>query len=155
MFCPRFFLKLTRRSGCVVSAIRLKVLVGFGNSIDPTWDYMFVVIWTAIELGVAIALSCLPAVRLLLIRIRKNLPGANLRSSGHAANRYDDESERDRWGGGRKRDFQELSEVDESLTRISQIGDNMDFPRKMSVPLKYAVPEKYYESSEVSFGFGR
>ncbi|PVH68951.1 hypothetical protein DL98DRAFT_396070, partial [Cadophora sp. DSE1049] len=55
--------------GCIVSAIRLKVLLGFGNSIDPTWDYVFVVIWTAIELGVAIVLSCLPSVRLLVIRL--------------------------------------------------------------------------------------
>ncbi|KAH9205839.1 hypothetical protein DL95DRAFT_235651, partial [Leptodontidium sp. 2 PMI_412] len=55
--------------GCVVSMIRLKSLLSFGNSLDPSWDYVNVVIWTIVELAVAMVCSCFPALRSLLIRI--------------------------------------------------------------------------------------
>ncbi|KAH6668361.1 hypothetical protein B0J14DRAFT_452413, partial [Halenospora varia] len=55
--------------GCVVSMIRLKSLLSFGNSLDPSWDYVNVVIWTIVELAVAMVCSCFPAIRNLLIRI--------------------------------------------------------------------------------------
>ncbi|KAN0096823.1 hypothetical protein V8E51_015628 [Hyaloscypha variabilis] len=55
--------------GCVVSMIRLKSLLSFGNSLDPSWDYVNVVIWTTVELAIAIVCSCFPALRNLLIHI--------------------------------------------------------------------------------------
>lgn len=53
----------------MISAIRLHALLIFGNSIDPSWDYVFVVIWTALELGVAIIAACLPALRSLCLSL--------------------------------------------------------------------------------------
>ncbi|KAM3084076.1 hypothetical protein ACMFMF_001432 [Clarireedia jacksonii] len=55
--------------GCIISMIRLKSLLSFGNSIDPTWDYTMTVIWTVAELGVAIMCACFPAIRSLLVRL--------------------------------------------------------------------------------------
>ncbi|KAI8241651.1 Satratoxin biosynthesis SC1 cluster protein 4 [Colletotrichum sp. SAR 10_99] len=52
--------------GFVSTIIRLQVLAVFGNSIDPTWDYVPVVWWTTIELGVVIVCACLPMIRNLV-----------------------------------------------------------------------------------------
>ncbi|KAH7382013.1 hypothetical protein BKA64DRAFT_218410 [Cadophora sp. MPI-SDFR-AT-0126] len=70
--------------GCVVSMIRLKSLLSFGTSLDPSWDYVDVTIWTIVELAVAMVCSCFPAIRNLLIRI---YPRAFLSSIGHSSDK--------------------------------------------------------------------
>ncbi|CZT11694.1 uncharacterized protein RCO7_08696 [Rhynchosporium graminicola] len=55
--------------GCIVSMIRLQSLLVFGKTVDPSWDYVAVTIWTVLELAVAIICSCLPALRTLIIHI--------------------------------------------------------------------------------------
>ncbi|TDZ19264.1 Satratoxin biosynthesis SC1 cluster protein 4 [Colletotrichum orbiculare MAFF 240422] len=52
--------------GFISTVIRLQVLAVFGNSIDPTWDYVPVVWWTVVELGVVIVCACLPMIRNLV-----------------------------------------------------------------------------------------
>ncbi|CZR68219.1 uncharacterized protein PAC_18118 [Phialocephala subalpina] len=52
--------------GCIVSIVRLQSLLVFGNSIDPTWDYVSVTIWTALELSAAMICSSMPALRSLM-----------------------------------------------------------------------------------------
>lgn len=64
-----FELWLTCSSGCIISIIRLRSLLVFGTSIDPSWDYVPVVIWTVLELAAAIICSSLPALRTLVIHI--------------------------------------------------------------------------------------
>ncbi|KAH6719479.1 integral membrane protein [Leptodontidium sp. MPI-SDFR-AT-0119] len=59
--------------GCIISIVRLQSLLIFGTSIDPTWDYVAVTIWTVLELAVAIVCSCLPALRQLIIHIYPKL----------------------------------------------------------------------------------
>ncbi|KAF8851272.1 hypothetical protein BDZ45DRAFT_750855 [Acephala macrosclerotiorum] len=54
--------------GCIVSILRLQSLLVFGNSIDPTWDYVSVTIWTALELSAAMICSSMPALRNLIHR---------------------------------------------------------------------------------------
>lgn len=46
--------------------IRLRALAGFKISLDPTWDYVNVVVWTGAELAAGIVCASLPAVRQLL-----------------------------------------------------------------------------------------
>ncbi|KAL6412504.1 hypothetical protein AUP68_03707 [Ilyonectria robusta] len=58
-------------SACVTSMIRLKYLVNFDNSLDETWDYVNVIIWSVIELSCALACASLPAVWPLV----KKIPG--------------------------------------------------------------------------------
>ncbi|RDW71799.1 hypothetical protein BP5796_07833 [Coleophoma crateriformis] len=57
--------------GCVVSMVRLKALrtAHFGVSTDTTHDYILPVIWTALELAVAMSCACLPAIRNLWLRM--------------------------------------------------------------------------------------
>jgi hypothetical protein len=56
-------------SGCITTIIRLHSLAGFKISLDPTWDYTNVVIWTGAELAAGIVCASLPAVRQLLMMI--------------------------------------------------------------------------------------
>lgn len=49
--------------------IRLHSLSGFKISLDPTWDYTNVVIWTGVELAAGMVCASLPAVRQLLLII--------------------------------------------------------------------------------------
>ncbi|KAL3428474.1 CFEM domain-containing protein [Phlyctema vagabunda] len=49
--------------GCVTSMIRLKSLLVFGNSVDPSYDYLPAFVWTTLELMTTLVCTCLPAVR--------------------------------------------------------------------------------------------
>jgi hypothetical protein len=55
--------------GCIATIVRLRALLGFKMSIDPTWDYVPVVIWTELELLAGFACVSLPSIRILLVRI--------------------------------------------------------------------------------------
>ncbi|KAH7067230.1 hypothetical protein BKA63DRAFT_570543 [Paraphoma chrysanthemicola] len=55
--------------GCITTIIRFRSLLHFGISVDPTWDYTDVSIWTGAELAAGIVCASLPAIRQLLIMI--------------------------------------------------------------------------------------
>ncbi len=63
-------------SGCITTIVRLRSLLTFKISVDPTWDYVPVVIWTELEITAAFACVSLPAIRVLLVKITpKSLKG--------------------------------------------------------------------------------
>lgn len=62
--------------------IRLKSLLSFGSSLDPTWDYVDAVEWTTLELAVAMICACLPAIRNLLVRLWPKAFLTSMRTSG-------------------------------------------------------------------------
>ncbi|PVH72157.1 hypothetical protein DL98DRAFT_611756, partial [Cadophora sp. DSE1049] len=53
----------------VVSILRLKALVTFANTSNPTWDFFDAGLWSTIELDVGIICACMPAIRIILIRM--------------------------------------------------------------------------------------
>lgn len=53
-------------SACITSIIRLKYLADFARSTDQTWDNIMPVIWSLIEVSIAIICACLPSLRALL-----------------------------------------------------------------------------------------
>lgn len=53
----------------VVSIIRLQALVVFGKSSNPTWDNFPVSLCSAVEIHVGIICTCMPTLRLLLVRL--------------------------------------------------------------------------------------
>ena len=126
--------------GTIISAIRLRALLIFGNSIDPSWDYVFVVIWTALELGVALIASCLPALRSLLLRlIPSSFSFSSFLSSGAFSKSSDKNNGRRRgkWSsehveGGWKgeRGFVEISEIDLGMTNVTWHGEEISYPRQ-------------------------
>lgn len=60
----------------IVSIIRLKSLVTFANSVNPTWDNWDVSNWSTIELNVGIMCACLPSIRLIIVRMLPSLGGS-------------------------------------------------------------------------------
>lgn len=57
------------RRGFIATIIRLKTLLDFKISIDPTWEYVEVTIWTSIELAAGFVSVSLPAIRQLLVMV--------------------------------------------------------------------------------------
>ncbi|KAJ4987678.1 integral membrane protein (CFEM domain-containing protein) [Stagonosporopsis vannaccii] len=55
--------------GCITTIVRLRSLLTFKLSVDPTWDYVPVVIWTELEITAAFACVSLPAIRVLLVKL--------------------------------------------------------------------------------------
>ncbi|KAK7450920.1 integral membrane protein [Colletotrichum acutatum] len=53
---------------CVASMVRLKQLVSFAHTFDPTWDYVGVIDWSCAELNAAVMCSSLPALRPLFVK---------------------------------------------------------------------------------------
>ncbi|ETS84582.1 hypothetical protein PFICI_02607 [Pestalotiopsis fici W106-1] len=62
MFCVGTFVT-------IVSIIRLASLVEFRESTNLTWDYFGVALWSTVEITVGIICACMPAIRLILVRI--------------------------------------------------------------------------------------
>ncbi|KAH8907340.1 hypothetical protein BR93DRAFT_951515 [Coniochaeta sp. PMI_546] len=57
----------------MTSCIRLRSIVYFARSSNPTWDYTDALIWTGLEAAVSIIVVSLPAIRVLVTRISPSL----------------------------------------------------------------------------------
>jgi hypothetical protein len=57
----------------ITSIIRLKFIAGIDHSLDPTWDNVEPIIWSMVEIHVAIICACMPALRALFSRWFPNL----------------------------------------------------------------------------------
>lgn len=55
--------------GCIATIMRLPSLSTFKISIDPSWDYVPVTVWTELELAAGFLCVSLPSIRILLVRI--------------------------------------------------------------------------------------
>jgi hypothetical protein len=69
--------RLTPSSVTVVSIIRLRALVTFAKSNNPTWDNFPVSLWSTVEISVGIMCTCMPTLRLLLVRLFPVLGGSS------------------------------------------------------------------------------
>ncbi|KAH6700010.1 hypothetical protein BKA61DRAFT_706227, partial [Leptodontidium sp. MPI-SDFR-AT-0119] len=58
---------------CVISIIRVKFVTSYGNTVDKTWNYVDVMIWSSIETYTAVICACLMCIRPLIM---KYIPGA-------------------------------------------------------------------------------
>lgn len=56
----------------ITSCIRLRYIIRFATSSNPTWDYVDAVIWSGTEISVSMIVVSLPAIRLLISRV---MPG--------------------------------------------------------------------------------
>ncbi|KAL5593192.1 hypothetical protein FOBRF1_012294 [Fusarium oxysporum] len=52
----------------IVSILRLRYLVAFGNSQNPTWDSFETCYWSVIEINVGLWCVCLPDLRILILK---------------------------------------------------------------------------------------
>ena len=53
----------------ITSCIRLRSIVNFAQSSNPTWDYTDTMIWSGLEGAVSVIVVSLPAIRVLVTRI--------------------------------------------------------------------------------------
>ncbi|KAH7150284.1 hypothetical protein B0J13DRAFT_286399 [Dactylonectria estremocensis] len=73
MFCVGAFVT-------VVSVLRLRSLITFGShSQNPTWEYVEVSMWSTIEINIGIICTCMPTIRLILVRVFPKLMGTTQR----------------------------------------------------------------------------
>ncbi|KAH7355206.1 hypothetical protein BKA65DRAFT_549278 [Rhexocercosporidium sp. MPI-PUGE-AT-0058] len=54
-------------SSVVISILRLQSIAGFGDSLDPSWDYTVITTWSIFEVYIAIITASLPTIRHLLV----------------------------------------------------------------------------------------
>ena len=66
----------------ITSCIRLRTIVLFARSTNPTWDYTDTLIWTGLECSVSIMVASLPAIRALVSRVSPKLFGNVTKNSG-------------------------------------------------------------------------
>ncbi|PHH91350.1 hypothetical protein CDD83_812 [Cordyceps sp. RAO-2017] len=75
----------------VVSVLRLHSLIHFANSWNPTWDQFGVAWWSTIEIEVGLLCTCMPTLRIILVRMFPRLLGTD-RSSKESPNPGSDAS---------------------------------------------------------------
>lgn len=57
----------------IVSFLRLAAVRGYASTSNTTFDQWDIVWWSTIEIEVGIICTCLPAIRLLLVRLAPGL----------------------------------------------------------------------------------
>ena len=63
-------------SATIISIVRLRALVGFGQSTNLTYDQTETAKWSIIELTVGLVCSCLPSIRSLLVQCLPSVFGS-------------------------------------------------------------------------------
>ncbi|PHH87739.1 hypothetical protein CDD83_8458 [Cordyceps sp. RAO-2017] len=73
--------------GTIVSILRLRSIVNFANSTNPTWEQYDIVVWSSIEVQVGLTCSCLPTIRLVLVRLWPRIfgVGSQIRSRSNGS----------------------------------------------------------------------
>ncbi|OHW90990.1 CFEM domain containing integral membrane protein [Colletotrichum incanum] len=77
---------------CVASMIRLKYLVSFSNTFDATWDNVEIVIWSTLEINLAMICGSLPALRPLFNRAKDAMGFFNHRKHNRSVAEYEDQT---------------------------------------------------------------
>lgn len=57
--------------------------MNLGSSANPTYDQIDVSIWSTVEINIGIICTCLPSIRLFLIRLFPRLGGSSHKTSGY------------------------------------------------------------------------
>lgn len=124
----------------IVSAVRLRSLIQFANTENPTWDYNEAAWWSTIELHVGIICACLPSLRSLFINLGVRILGSSYdkskatgyatNASGHGLSRTGNGAEKQAPAQsvpkhGDESDFIPLVEVNDKSAKVFQraVGD--------------------------------
>jgi hypothetical protein len=117
---------LLASSVTVVSILRLQSLVTFATSHNPTWDQWDVSNWSTIELNVGIMCACMPAMRVLLVRLFPKILGTSTNNSYHAkyGNNRSEDLGKSGLGKSKKEGTGNASVINYTTTFEVQHGDN-------------------------------
>ncbi|KAH7068441.1 hypothetical protein BKA63DRAFT_521757 [Paraphoma chrysanthemicola] len=72
----------------IVSGLRLQTLVHFATSNNPTWDQASTIRWSNIEIHVGTICACLPALRIILVRMFPKILGSTRGTSERQYSNY-------------------------------------------------------------------
>ena len=73
--------------GTVISALRLSSLLTFGNTHNPSWDYLNLAVWSMTEIQTCIICACLPTAKVALSKVLPRWLGSTVKDSrGAVAN---------------------------------------------------------------------
>lgn len=67
----------------IAGCLRLRFNIMYGDSVNITWDYVDLMIWTGVEVATSIAVTSLPSIRLMLHRLFPGLFGRLFAFGGH------------------------------------------------------------------------
>ncbi|OHW96441.1 CFEM domain-containing protein, partial [Colletotrichum incanum] len=67
----------------IASSVRLRFNILYGDSVNITWDYVDLMIWTGVEVATSITVTSLPSIRLMLHRLFPGLFGRIFAFGGH------------------------------------------------------------------------
>ncbi|KAL0938204.1 CFEM domain-containing protein [Colletotrichum truncatum] len=67
----------------IASCLRLRFNLLYGDSVNITWDYVDLLLWTGVEVATSIAVTSLPAIRLMLHRLFPGLFNRIFAFGGH------------------------------------------------------------------------
>ncbi|KAH6881178.1 hypothetical protein B0T10DRAFT_141651 [Thelonectria olida] len=57
----------------IVSIIRLRYLVFYQRTVNPTWDLVPLTNWSLVEVDVGVICACMPALRILIMRVLSDI----------------------------------------------------------------------------------
>ena len=100
----------------ISSIIRLPFLHGLNQSKDPTWDVPNIATWSIAELGPAITLTRIPAIRPLFAHYFPNVMGSLAGKSGHGGSNQTPAA----GGTGRTKKTTEFSAPETTATKTSK-----------------------------------
>ncbi|KAI1849609.1 hypothetical protein JX265_007948 [Neoarthrinium moseri] len=107
----------------IVSVIRLRSLIVFANTQNPTWDYSEAAWWSTVELHVGIVCACLPSLRSLFINLGVRVLGSsNDKSRSYAT------------GGSNLASARRGNMTGEKSQSVPKHGDEGDFIPLVDVP---------------------
>ncbi|TDZ29569.1 hypothetical protein C8035_v005175 [Colletotrichum spinosum] len=89
----------------IASCLRLRFNIMYGDSVNITWDYVDLMIWTGVEVATSIAATSLPSIRLMLHRLFPGFFGKIFAFGGHVDQ---DRREYVEIGDARSRDLEQL-----------------------------------------------
>lgn len=69
----------------VTSCVRLRYMVTFGQSSNPSWDFANPLIWSGLEVAVSIIVACLPSLRVLFISLMPGLFSSIVSGGGNSS----------------------------------------------------------------------
>ncbi|GKT95438.1 CFEM domain-containing protein [Colletotrichum tofieldiae] len=67
----------------IASSVRLRFNILYGDSVNITWDYVDLMIWTGVEVATSITVTSLPSIRLMIHKLFPGLFGRIFAFGGH------------------------------------------------------------------------
>ncbi|CAJ2499722.1 Uu.00g025750.m01.CDS01 [Anthostomella pinea] len=114
----------------VVSVVRLRSLILFASTQNPTWDYNEAAWWSTIELHVGIICACLPSLRSLFVNLGLRILGSSngqSKATGYATGTMSR-------GGGSRLAGHLANEKQAPAQSTPKRGDESDFIPLVDVP---------------------